>query len=260
MKYGLLPRQHDQRIPHYSSVRSMRAIQIPVLPFDMSNDTLPDDIGVKLNDRLGCCAIAGPYTLMQIAVKQAMGSLMQIPDQCVEQAYAEVGGYRRDAVLAADGSNPTDQGCALQDVLKYWLNVGFPMPDGSRHKILGFVEVDPRNKQDMCEVAMECAATLIGMEVPRLLPEDPGSSWGADLGPTEGRHCIVLPRYNNPASPTFGARSWGDRYSLLPGFDPNIDEAYGVIDPYFVKDDGKTPWNLDLAAWEALMQAIREQV
>ncbi len=259
MKYGLLPRQHDQAIPHYSSIRTMRAVQIPPLPFEMSNDTLPDDVGVKLNDRYGCCAIAGPFTFMQITVKQAMGSLLQIPDNCVLQAYEEVGGYQPSAALA-DGSNPTDGGCALQDVLKYWLNVGFPMPDGSRHKILGFVEVDPRDKQDMCEVAMECGAVLIGMDVPRLLPEDPGSDWGAGgLGPIEGRHCVILPQYRDPASPTFGVRSWGSKYNMLPPFDHNVDEAYGVIDPYFIGANGRTPWGLDLEAWQSLMQAIKAE-
>ncbi len=257
-KLGRLPRQFDQSVPHMSSVRMMRAVQLPALPPSLNNAAaLPVDLGVMLNATLGCCTCSGLYHAIQVWTQNAQGQMWTEPDSCVLEAYKEACHY--------DPANPaTDAGGAEQDVLNWALNTGMPMETQAgpaRNKLSAYVEIDPRNPRDVCEAIMECGLVYIGFNVPNLLPEDPGAVWdGRDMGPIEGGHCVILPGFTrtNPDAPTFDVISWGDRYTMTWEFwQKNVDECYGLFSELWIASTGQTPYGLDAAALSSLMQAIR---
>lgn len=259
-KYGRLPRRFRPEIPHMSSVRLMRDVQLPALPQRLDNAaSLPADLGIMMNATYGCCTCSGLYHAVQVWTKGAQGGMWTEPDSCVLEAYKEACHY--------DPANPaTDAGGAEQDVLSWASNAGMPMVlgDGSaaRSKLDAFVEIDPRNPRDVCEAIMECGVAYIGFGVPNLLPEDPGSVWdGRDMGPIEGGHCVVVSGFTNPDAPVLDVISWGDRYTMTWDFwTKYVDECYGLFSPLWMKPAGQTPYGLDAAALEALMQSIRENV
>ncbi len=254
-KYGRLPRQFDQRVPHMSSVRLMRSVQLPALPVRLDNAaTLPADLGVMLNDRDGCCTCSGLGHAEQVWTKDAQGSMVTVPDSSIADAYRQVAGW--DGV----SGSPSDAGAAEQTVLSWASTVGLLQSDGSRQRLSAFVEIDPRNPRDVCEAIYEAGLVYIGFSVPNLLPEDAGSLWdgAVDLGPIEGGHCVICPGYTNPSSPVLDVISWGDRYRMNWAFwERYVDECYCLFSPLWVAPSGKTPYGLDATALEALMQAIR---
>ncbi len=260
-KFGRLPRQFNQAVPHMSSVRLMRDVQLPPLPPSLDNaGTLPADLGIMMNDRLGDCTCAGLYHAIQVWTKDAQGAMWTEPDTCVLEAYREACGY--------DPADPnTDAGGAEQSVLAWATNTGMPMvmQDGTaaRSKISAFVEIDPRNPRDVCMAIMECGLVYIGFNVPNLLPEDPGAVWdGRDMGPIEGGHCVICPGFarTNPNAPILDVISWGDRYTMTWEFwQKNVDECYALFSPLWIASSGQTPYGLDAAALQGIMQAIKAE-
>ena len=253
-RYGRLPRKFNQAVPHLSSVRLMKGIQLPTLPDELHQAAnLPADLGLMLNATLGDCTIAGLGHAVQVWTGDAQGAMVTIPDQYIEEMYEEFAGY-----IPGDAS--TDQGADEQRVLTCAMQDGIITPSGSS-KLLGFVEIDPRNPTDVCEAIMECGLVYIGFAVPSLLPENPGAVWGGDMGTDTGEgHCVILTGFKNPENPIFDVISWGDRFTMMPDFWHFVDEIYALSSPLWIAKTGKTPWGLDEAALTQLMQAVRGHI
>jgi len=200
-----------------------------------------------LNDRLGDCTCAGLGHAVQVWTNDAQSAMVTPTDADVLEAY-EVQGYN-----PKDPS--TDRGANEQSVLSWAANVGMLLPDGSRSKLSAFIEVDPRNMTDVCEAIMECGLVYIGFSVPGDIPEAPGSTWDNCAGPIVGGHCVILPGFNASA---FDVISWGERYIMTRAFWAKyVDECYALASPLWIGATGRTPWGLDEATLEAIMQAIK---
>ncbi len=174
------------------------------------------------------------------------------------QLYSEVTGF--DPNAGPSGSNPTDQGTALQDLLAYWLKTGIPLADGTRHKILAYFEVDPLNVADMNLGTAESAGLYTGWNVPAFVEQQqtPGSIWDTGADTTSvGGHCTVSGGYL--ANGNREAESWGSTdYQMTPRFvSTYMDEAYVVISDTFVEKTGNTPYGIPLSVWESQMAALR---
>jgi hypothetical protein len=258
MKYGRLPRTFNPSVPHMSSIRQMKAFQRPQIPFEVHNeDKLPLDLGVMFNATLGDCTCAAMGHAEQVWTALARGAMVTVPDSCVLDAYEAACGYR-----PADGpGGASDGGGVEQSVLAWWMNTGLLQADGSRSRLLGFAEIDPRATYDICEAIYECGLVYIGFEVPRLLPENPaGALWsgGVDLGPNDGGHCVILTGYHDPVAPLFDVCSWGMPFRMDAAFAAKyVDEAYALFSDLWTSAAGKSPYGLDLATIEAQMAAIR---
>lgn len=262
MKYGRLPRRFDPRVPHWSALRCALAPQLPTPPPSVDYFSKLPAIGMFGNDQWGCCGEAGAAHLIQLWQWNASGTMPSITTAQVLQFYSEITGFNPNA--GPPGSNSTDQGTALQDLLAYWLKTGFPLADGSRHKIVGYFEVDPRNALDLNLGTAESAGLYLGFNVPKFVEqqEAPGSVWAAP-GPGAdttivGGHCVVSGGYD-----TADAReieSWGSTgYKMTPAFwSTYVDEVYVVISQSFVGANGKTPYGQPLVVWDEQMAAIRE--
>lgn len=244
---GRKPRSFNPAVPHFSALKMRFSLfggppQAP--PAEDYTVGLPADLGMMLNDQLGDCAEAGFFHFVQVW-SNAASKILTVPDSCVQQLYEDGAGY-------VPGDPSTDQGTDLQALLSFLVKTGALMPDGTRHKILAFFEVDPTNDADLNLVTAECGAIYLGFNVPAGMPTTPGSVWSAS-GPTVGGHCVISPKY-----PPRGIISWGsDDFSMAPGFwASQVDECYAIVDPLFIEATGRTPFGLSEAVWQEQMAAL----
>src|ERR1035438_1055572 len=174
-KFGRKTRGFNMGIPHLSAVRFKLAQ--PAISFPPSQDFTPgaSDFGMMLNNELGDCTCAAYYHARQVWTFNSAGAMQTEPDPDVETLYEAVGGYDPNAPLSPDGSNPADQGANEQNVLHYLLTVGAPIgPTGvARDKILAFIEVDPRNENDLKATIYEFGLAYIGFVVPQSWTNNP---------------------------------------------------------------------------------------
>lgn len=257
LKLGRLPRARNPRIPHLSALLGGR--MLPSIPASIDyTKALPASLGMMLNDSLGDCTCAAVYHAIQVWSANANPPIDTEPDSNVEALYEEACGYN-----PADPS--TDQGGVEQEVLAYLLNTGAPIGAGGmqRHKIAAFVEVDPRNLDDIRDAIASCGVCYIGFNVPTyLMANGPPATWDVDPSgdqSIEGGHAVVLAGYESQGDGgNFIVISWGQVYRMTPAFFAQyVDEAYAIADSDWVKATGLTPCGVDLADLEAQMQALR---
>ena len=242
MQFGRQPRTNDPRVPHLSALKMMPNTPEPNFPVKFNNaDRLPGSVGAMLNDRLGDCTCAALYHAIQLWTSMAQPAVVTEPDDCVLQAYREVGGY--------DGTPQTDHGAVIQNVLKWATNTGVPIYGGGRYPLSGFFEVDTRIMTDIAETIYEFGCCSIGILIPQgFMP--PHNLWTRvpNAGPTEFGHNIILTGadFSNPNNPVFNGISWGTKQWVIDKafIDAYVDEGYGMISGAWIQATGKTPYNL----------------
>jgi hypothetical protein len=255
-KLGRLRRGHDPRIPHLSALVAGRTLPPPPRSVDWSAG-MPQQLGMMRNDKLGDCTCAAFYHALQLWTFDASRDkrIDTEPDADVVELYILACGYNP----AIPGEGP---GGVEQDVLTYLLNQGAPTgPAGRhRHKIAAFVEVDPRNIDDVKRTINDCGVAYIGFTVPRnIVPPGaaPPKIWQVEGNPQiVGGHAVVLPGYDSDGVKVI---SWGQFYTMTwEFFAKYVDEVYAIADPSWIeKTNGKTPGGLSLDDLEAQMQALR---
>lgn len=177
-------------------------------------------------------------------------------DNDVEKLYIQACGYNPRVPGEGPGGNE-------QHVLTYLLKKGAPMgPKGkTRHRITAFVEVDPRNQDDVKRAINDCGLAYIGFNVPAFITPDnapPPDIWDVQNTDTNivGGHAVVLAGYD-----ANGARviSWGQYYTMTWAFFAQyVDEVYAIADPDWIEAKGTTPGGLTLDELETQMQAISQ--
>lgn len=259
MKLGRLPRKYDQRVPHYSSLR-LAAKQVKLPDSNDWSAKMPADLGMMLNDQVGDCVIAYCYHAIQVWSFNATGKMLTNADQYVGQAYTEITGWNPD-------DPTTDNGTNVQDALTYWVQTGLPVDPtlvpGGRHKLLAFVELDPRNVHDVSLAAYETGNVCDGWDVPAyIMANAPNIPLLWDLDPdgdnsVDGGHCTGAPGFATSAG-RINQISWGSHaYEMTDRFWlSQVDEAYALVDGLWLTQTNATPLGLTVAQLEAAMQAI----
>jgi hypothetical protein len=261
--FGRLPRTFDPQIPHYSALR-MRLGILPPPPIsrDWTLGVNPN-WGTMKNDTLGICAEAAGYHAMQNWSVLGRSVELTEPDAKVEQAYTEITGYDPGATQP-DGTNPTDQGTNLQDMLTKWYNTGLPISEGpnGRSKLRAFVEVDPRNHDDVRRVIDEGGGILTGTNIPAYLVTGRPMPMLWDIlksgnKSSVGGHAIWTPKYD---ANQLGFVSWGSgAYAMTWDFwEEEVDECYGLIHPWWIASTGKTILGMSEADLDAAMAAMKK--
>jgi hypothetical protein len=253
-KLGRLLRTYDPRIPHLSALRAGQTLPPPPASIDYTKG-MPANLGMMLNDTLGDCTCAAVYHGIQVWSFNALKKIDTEPDPDVEKLYILACGYNPRVGGEGPGGNE-------QHVLTYLLNQGAPVgPAGQgRHKILAFVEVDPRNVDDVKGTIADCGVAYIGFNVPAYLvpppPAVPPAVWDVQTSDASivGGHAVVLAGYD-----ANGARviSWGSYYTMTWAFFAKyVDEVYAIADPDWVAKTGKTPGGLTIGELEVQMKAL----
>lgn len=254
-KLGRLLRTYDPRIPHLSALVAGQAQPPPPASVDYTRG-MPAKLGLMLNDRLGDCTCAAVYHAMQVWSFNAEGKVVTEPDSDVEKLYILACGYNPRVPGEGPGGNE-------QHVLTYLLGRGAPIgPTGAQtHKISAFVEVDPRNTDDVKRTIQDCGLAYIGFNVPQSVQPPgqlPPAVWNyvPDDSNIIGGHAVILAGYDPN-----GARviSWGQYYTMTWEFFAHfVDEVYAIADSDWMESTGRSPGGLTLAELEVQMQALKE--
>jgi hypothetical protein len=215
---------------------------------------MPANFGAMLNNQLNDCTCAAYYHARQVWSFNAERKELTEPDKDVEQLYIETCGYDPKAGGEGPGGNE-------QVVLTYLLNTGAPIGPSSsaRDRILGFVEVDPRNLDDVKRTIADCGVAYIGFNLPQnIVPAGgmPPATWTVDpSAPIVGGHAVVLPGYDSSGLTVI---SWGSLYKMTwQFFSTYVDEVYAIADQAWVNAKGATPGGLTVAQLEAQMEALK---
>jgi hypothetical protein len=217
---------------------------------------LPANLGVMKNDILGDCTCAGFYHALQVWTSITESAMDTESDSNVEALYEQACGY--DPKKGGEGDGGVEQ-----DVLTYLMNTGAPVgPGGSaRHKIAAFIEVDPRNQNDVKATINDCGVAYIGFEVPSFLMDEAGGVppvW--DIQPFDGAvlggHCVILAGYDANGVKVI---SWGEFFTMTWAFFAQyVDEVYALADADWINTQGTSPGGLTLEVLEGQMQALKE--
>jgi Phosphorylase superfamily len=256
-KLGRLRRTYDPRIPHLSALLAGQAPSTPPPSANYTNG-MPANLGMMLNNTLGDCTCAAFYHAIQVwTFNTGQENIDTEPDSDVEKLYILACGYNPSVPGEGPGGNE-------QHVLTYILKHGAPVgPQGkSVHKIAAFVEVDPRNLNDVKQTIFDCGVAYIGFNVPQYIvpgATPPPAVWDVENQNTQivGGHAVVLAGYNAQ-----GARviSWGQYYTMTWAFfSKYVDEVYAIADNDWITAKGTSPAGFTLAQLEAQMKALKAE-
>jgi hypothetical protein len=251
-KLGRTHRSYDPRIPHMSALVAGQTL--PPASVDWSAE-MPTQLGMMANNTLGDCTCAAYYHALQVWSSVALQQMDTEPDADVTKLYMLACGWNPRVPGEGPGGNE-------QHVLKYLLNKGAPVgADGATtHKITAFVEVDPRNVDDVKRAICDCGVAYIGFNVPQnIVPTgaEPPAVWqvAADNPPIVGGHAVVLPGYDATGVKVI---SWGSFYTMTwEFFAKYVDEVYAIADSTWFTKKLTTPGGLTLEELQVQMQGLR---
>lgn len=261
IRFGRKARGFNPSIPHMSALTLGFAKAAPKLPASLDNTSkFPKDFnfGPMLNDQLGDCTCAAFYHARQIWRAGATSQLATDPDSDVLQLYEKAAGYDPSATNPQTGINPTDNGAQEQVILQYLYKTGAPVGDGtSLDRILAYVEVDPRNVNDVKRTIYDCGVSYIGFVVPTSWTNGQiGTTWDVVPGdtPSNEGHAVILTGYDHD---NFNVISWGRRYTMTKAFlQTYVDESYAIADNSWVEATGKTPLGMSASQLVQVMQGL----
>jgi len=212
----------------------------------------PSGWGLMMNNTVGCCTCAAIGHMVMLFTAHT-GTMVTPTDDQVIAVYSAVTGYD-PSQTQPDGSNPTDNGAAITDILAYWQAVGI-----AGHKILGWAQInlDPASiKQAMYLFG----AVDIGFNVPAsaMTQFQNGQTWDVVTpdGGNVGGHSVPL---FGEGSQGFDCTTWGANQKLTNAFAASyMDEAYCVVTQDWISAaSGLAPNMINLATLQADLAAIK---
>ena len=261
-KLGRVRTPTPHRLLQFETIKRVRGINPVVETFDHSIG-MPDDLGMLHNDTEGCCTASAKAHRIQV-IRHALGlSPFAISDlaDCTQRLYIGSTGFD-PSQTGPDGSNPTDNGCNMDDLGRYLMRTGMPLPDGTIDRFVACFEIDVRNLADLTTCGRASIGVDFGIVVDAgVMPDDgaaPPLVW-IPKGPDEGGHDTYGVGYL--PSGNWKVNSWGTWYEWTPAFHlQNVETAIGYVSADALRD-GKTVFGMDMATWQNAMaqhgQAVR---
>ncbi len=244
MKLGKLPARHDPRTLHLANYLT-NALKPPAR---RRWSTKVTNLGMMLNDSLGCCTIAAKGHLVQTWTANA-GTQVIVPDSAILKGYEQACGY-------VPGDDSTDNGGNMIAVLNYFRQTGI-----GGHKLFAYVALEPRNKTHIelgvdllggCDLGLALPVSAQKQDVwsvPAGGPVGDGApgSWGG--------HDVPIIDYG-PVGPT--CITWGKKKTMTWAFFYTyVDEAYGLLSTDWSDGTRKAPNGFEFAALQADLASIR---
>lgn len=234
---------------HWSAIRQKYKVSAAPPSVDYLS-SLPSDVGMMLNDQLGCCFEAAIYHGDQVRTLYAGGTMVTQPDADVKYLY-ECTGY-------IDGDESTDNGSDPAQVISYIEDNGLPEgSDGSKAKILvASFEIDPRNMGDVAEAMDACGGLMVGINASQNIMDS--DVWDYDPNSPEiGGHEIFCAKLLTPAS-NVGFISWGSSlYEMTPAFwQHQVNQCTACVWEDWATKTGKTPFGMTIPQLRNEMSAI----
>jgi len=199
------------------------------------------EFGDMLNNKLGCCGLAAPGHIVQLATLNSGGIMVTVTDADILKAYQEVGGY-------VPGDPSTDQGTYMLDVLRYWRKTGI-----GGHKILAFAEFDPKDERMRRYANTVFGSTLMAIALPKTAQRqsvwDLVSTTGDGAPASWGRHAVCDAEFGMDPDREHDGQlvTWGQLQPYtLPFRRTYCYEAYAVVTMDWLNSVGRTITGLDV--------------
>lgn len=202
--------------------------------------------GVMLNDKLGCCTIAGAAHALQVWSANT-DAMITVADDVVQKYYAEWDGYN-----PADPSS--DSGGVELDVLNDWKKQGL---DG--HALAAFADAKPANLVEIRQSIALFGGVYVGIALPMTAQKQ--DTWdvvphgGADAKKGSwGGHCVFVPKYDEHS---FTCITWGELKTMTAAFFKEYcDEAHTLLGANWLSVKG-SPSGFDRAQLQTDLGAIK---
>ncbi len=184
--------------------------------------------GMMLNDRLGCCTIAGCAHAIQLWSKN-VGQQITVPDSAVLSMYEQWDGYN-PAIPSSD------EGGIELNVLNSWKKQGFV-----GHNLLAFASINIQNVLEIQQCINLFGGLYIGISLP--LTAQHQDVWDVDLSDpyasqpgSWGGHCVFISGYDKNG---ISCITWGSVKKMTVAFFLKYcDEAYALIGQDFFNTQG----------------------
>lgn len=241
LKLGKKPATHDDRDLLFAKYATA---QLPTPPAEFGHETLygAKAWGMLGNDQWGDCAWAGPaHETMILTTEGAKPATFTT--ESVLSDYSAGTGF--DPNAGPSGSNPTDQGSEVRDVLKYRAKTGIVDGAGARHKVGAYVKLNQKDLDQVLQAAYVFEVVGLGIEFPGSAMDqfNEGKPWDVVKGAQiEGGHYIPLVAHRE----NLEVITWGALQQMTPAFLAKYcDEAWAYISLEDLKA-GKSPEGFDL--------------
>jgi hypothetical protein len=240
VRLGKTSAKFDRRTLQFSKYRAL-----PPVPKEVSWMAKLSNLGMMLNSDIGDCTIAAAGHMIQQWTTYALGAAVIPSDASILKGYEDVGGY-------VPGDPSTDNGCAMLDVLNYWRKTGI---DG--HNIYAFVQVNPRNLDEVREAIYLFGNVYVGVQLP--VSVQGADRWTVSSGPDAepgswGGHCIPAVAMSPE---TVTVITWGSilkmSHNFLTGY---CDEMYAVLSTDWIGKIGTAPSGFNLTMLDQDLAAL----
>jgi hypothetical protein len=232
-KLGKLPPKLNPKTLLFRNYQGTDPLPIPSVKKAWEYAIADDAWGMFGNDAVGNCTCASKaHILMTVTANAGKIIIPTLAD--VMSMYSAVTGYD-PTKTQPDGSNPTDNGAAMTDILNYMLTNGF-----AGRKILGWVQIDQTNRThfEQCVELFGASDTGVQLPVSAVTQFNAGQNW--DLvspdGGIDGGHDVPYLGFGRAGETCI---TWAHRQPGNIGwFTTYCDEAYGIIwDDWFDTND-----------------------
>jgi hypothetical protein len=196
------------------------------------------------NDKIGSCGPTALANLIKCQSMNATGTPIIIDTADIVTFYSAVSGYNPAKTNPVTGSNPTDEGVNLQDMLEKAQTVGI-----GGHKVLGFAAVDPSNTVAMQWASIVGCGLMFGWNLPQsaINQTDDGQPWTYVPGsPIVGGHATANYGY---VAGEWDLESWADAETAAQSLlTHDLEECYVVLTDAGFNNEGVSACGLNEAA------------
>lgn len=209
----------------------------------------PGTLEMLGNDLIGDCAPVSLAHWIQSSTANTKNPLHCTKDQVVS-VYSAVTGYDPNATLLPDGSNPTDNGTVLADLITWVKANGFPCKDAAgndqKFELLGAASLDLTSIAQIRYATYTFGGVIFGIDCRQNLMDNLANWTWDPNSPIVGGHAI-----NGEGEGNAGGhiQSWGKNIPYTwEMMLHSLREGYAPIGRQWVDAaTGKTPSGLDLA-------------
>jgi hypothetical protein len=244
-KLGKKPAVYNKKMLHFEHY--IKRESLPLIPAQFGHENAVTSWGMLGNDTVGDCVFAGAdHETMLWTVEEGKPAHFTA-DNAISD-YSAVTGY--------DSSNPrTDQGTNVQDAMDYRKSTGLIDAAGNRHKIGGYLALEPGNLRHVMEALYLFSAVAVGIEFPDSAMDQFNAMkpWAVVPGASvQGGHYVPLVANRG----NLVVVTWGRLQQMTPQFYIKYaDEAYAVLSLEFLKS-GKSPEGFNLEQLQADLASL----
>ena len=219
----------DRRSLHFGDYFAGPALPEPPTAADWLSEVT--DWPMYGNDEVGDCTIASVGHMIEAFTRYAQGVSVEITEADVMAAYSAISGY-------VPGDPSTDNGCVIEDVLKYWRTHGI-----GGHKILAYAKVDVTNKTEVEQAIYLFGALNLGVNLPQSAETqfNNGQDWDYVRGSHDlGGHCVPALGYREDG--TVDLITWAKAIGMTEAFWKHfVEEGWIVVTQDRVDAEGNSP-------------------